>query len=114
MYCSEMRHKLINYKDDKTSLVFIEWRCHQSCWYFRPSFLDYCPSNLLSVSGSPSPPLSLLKVEVYSLNRQCVAGRGGGGGVALSCVGDNIPRRRGGPRQIKTHTVQLHFCKEIA
>jgi hypothetical protein len=23
----------------------------------------------------------------------------------LSCVGDHIPRRRGGPRQIKTHTI---------
>jgi hypothetical protein len=33
----------------------IDWRYSQSCWYFRPSFVNYCPSNLLS--GSPPSPL---------------------------------------------------------
>jgi hypothetical protein len=60
-------------------LVFIrvyrlENRYSQSYWYFRPSFVNYCPSNLLS---SPPPPLPVLK---YSIYRQCVAGRGGAGG----------------------------------
>ncbi len=27
---------------------FIDWKYSQSCWYFRPSFVNYCPSNLLS------------------------------------------------------------------
>jgi hypothetical protein len=41
--------------------VFIRvyrWRNSQSCWSFRPSFVSYCPSNLLS---APSPP----RVKVY-------------------------------------------------
>ncbi len=36
---------------------FIDWRYNQSCWYFRPSFVNCCPSNLLSGSSlRPSPP----------------------------------------------------------
>ncbi len=35
---------------------FIDCRYSQSCWYFRPSFVNCCPSNLLSVSISPHPP----------------------------------------------------------
>jgi hypothetical protein len=34
---------------------FIDWRYIQSSWYFRPSFVTCCPSNLLS--GSTPPPL---------------------------------------------------------
>jgi hypothetical protein len=49
-------------------------------WFFRPSFVNYCNSNLLS--GSPNP---LPKVK-----SQCVAGRGWGGGGVLSYVGDRI------------------------
>ncbi len=38
-------------------IEFIDWRYSQSCWYFRPSFVNYCPSNLLSGSPPhPSPP----------------------------------------------------------
>jgi hypothetical protein len=33
------------------SIEFMEWRYSQLCWYFRPSFVNFCPSNLLS--GSP-------------------------------------------------------------
>jgi hypothetical protein len=33
---------------------FIDWRYSQSCWYFRPSFVNYSPSNIFS--GSPLPP----------------------------------------------------------
>jgi hypothetical protein len=53
-------HGLINYKDTNTKcrlywclIEFLDWRYSQSCWYFRPSFVNYCPSNLLS--GSPPP-----------------------------------------------------------
>ncbi len=84
--------RLINYKDTKAKyrykklpvegfcgrclLEFIDWRYSQSCWYFRPSFVNYCPSNL---SSSPSP--SLCQSTLYT----CVAGRewGGGGSVEL-------------------------------
>jgi hypothetical protein len=49
---------------------------------FRPSFVNYCPSNLLC--GSPPPHLPKVKV-------QYVCGWVGfGGGVVLSCVGDHI------------------------
>ncbi len=34
---------------------FIDWRYSQSCWYFRPSFVNCCPSNLLSGLTLPSP-----------------------------------------------------------
>jgi hypothetical protein len=88
-------HRLINYKDTKTKCrhlkkvtcegtsrqVFIRvYRHSQSCWYFRPSFVNYCPSNLLSSS-----PFLPFPVSKYSIYRQCVAGKG-----VLSCVGDHI------------------------
>jgi hypothetical protein len=54
---------LINYEDTKTKcrlywclIEFIDWRYSQSCWNFRPCFVNYSPSNLLS--GSPSNPFS--------------------------------------------------------
>jgi hypothetical protein len=57
----------------------------QSCWYFRPSFVNCCPSNLLSGSTfRPDPPFPVSK---YSIYRQCVAGRERG---VLSHVGDHI------------------------
>jgi hypothetical protein len=60
--------------------VFIDWRYSRSCWYFRPSFVKCCPSNLLSGSTPlPPPPASRPCVKVqYSLYRKCVAGRGWG------------------------------------
>ncbi len=30
---------------------FADWRYSQSCWYFRPSFVNCCSSSLLSGSG---------------------------------------------------------------
>ncbi len=96
----------------------IDWRYMQSCWYFRPSFVNYCPSNLLY--GSPTPPPSLRQIPYI----QTVSGWEGKG--MLSPVGDHIlqefntlyltrfrttklldhpkqnPRRRGGLRQINT------------
>jgi hypothetical protein len=38
---------------------FIDWRFSQSCWYFRPSFVIWCPSPLLSGSAHPPFPPSL-------------------------------------------------------
>jgi hypothetical protein len=117
---------LITMKTQKLNVVFtgvllefIVWRYSQSCWYFRPSLVNYCPSNLLS--GSPPPPLPPFPKSKYCVNRQCVAGWGW---EVLSCVGDHIlqefntlfltrfgtykllyhhkqrPRRGGGLRQI--------------
>ncbi len=73
-------HGLINYKDIKTKyrhqkkltctgtlrqalirVYKLEILYSQSCCYFRPSFVNYCPSNFLS--GSPPPPLSCVKVQ---------------------------------------------------
>ncbi len=50
--------------------------------FFRPSFVNYCPSNLLT--GSPPPSIPVSK---YSIYRQCVVGRGW---RVLSPVGDHI------------------------
>jgi hypothetical protein len=65
-------------------LEFIDWRYSQSCWYFRPSFVNYCPSDLLS-SSPPSP----FPVTKYIIYRKCVAGREWAEEM-LSCVGDHI------------------------
>ncbi len=48
---------------------FIDWIYSQSCWYFRPSFVNCCLSNLLSGSNLPPPPQH---VSNYSIYRQCV------------------------------------------
>ncbi len=50
---------------------FIDWRCNQPYWYFRPSFVNWGPSNLLS--GLTPPPFHVMK---YSIYRHCVTGRG--------------------------------------
>ncbi len=87
-------HGLINYIDTKTKcrlywflIEFIDWKFSQSGWYFRPSFVNYCPSILLSGSTPPSPhpPFPKSKYRIY---RQCVAVRGWG--EVLSSVGDHI------------------------
>jgi hypothetical protein len=43
----------------------------QSCWYFRPSFLNYYLSNLLSDS-SPPPPALLPCVNKYAVYMYCI------------------------------------------
>ncbi len=61
--------------------VFIDWRYSHSCWYFRPSFVNCCPSNLFSVHISPLPCVKVLCVQtVYDWE----------GVVVLSPVGDHI------------------------
>ncbi len=87
-------HGRNNYKDTKTKcrlnwglIEFIDWRYYQSGWYFRPSFVNYCPSNLSLVHlPHPSPP-SLSQITVY---KDSVWLGGGEGGGSLSCVGDQI------------------------
>jgi hypothetical protein len=70
-------------------LVFIkvyrlEIQYSQSCWYFRPSFVSYCPSNLLSIHLPPPFPESM-KLKYI----QTVCGWRGWRGV-LSFVGNHI------------------------
>jgi hypothetical protein len=68
-------------------IEFIDWRYSQSCWYFRPLFVNCCPSTFSLASPNPS----LLPKVTYSIFRQCVAvGGGEGGGGVLSCVVDHI------------------------
>jgi hypothetical protein len=75
-----MNHGLINFIDTKAKCrhlnkilcrrclsEFIDWRYSQSCWYFRPSFVNWCPSPLLSGSTLPPlPPLCVNKYTVYT------------------------------------------------
>ncbi len=76
-----LNHGLINYKDTEIAKCrhqtkifckgffgrclseFIDWRCSQKCWYFQPSFVNCCPSNLLSGSTP---------VSKYSIYRHSV------------------------------------------
>ncbi len=98
---------------------FIDWRYSHSCWYFRLSFVNCCPSKLFSRSTLPPP------VPKYNIYTDSVWGGGGAMGV-LSPVGDPIlqefdtlcltrfkptkflyhpkqnPRRGGGLRQMNT------------
>ncbi len=86
-------HGLINYKDTKTKcrlywclIEFIVWRNSESCWYFRPSFVNYCPANLLS--GSPPPPIPLSQSQSTIYCTQTVCGFEGIGGcwVVLEAI----------------------------
>jgi hypothetical protein len=58
-------------------IEFIDWRYGQSCWYFRPSFVNYCPYKLHSGSApTPLPPFPKSKYSrVYTDS------------MWLSCVG---------------------------
>ncbi len=61
---------------------FIDWKYSQSCWFFCPSFVTCCPSNLLS--GSTLPPPSLPCVNKYTVYTYTIVKGGygviGGGG----------------------------------
>ncbi len=85
----EQIHGLINYKNTKTKcriywglIEFIDWRYSHSCWHFRPSFVNCCPSNLLSSSPFTSPP-PLPCVKVQYIQTVCGWEGVGGGGVEL-------------------------------
>ncbi len=91
-------HGLINYIDTKAKCrhlkywpvkglfgkclsKLIDWRYIQSYWYFLPSFVSCCPSNLLSGSC----------VNKYSVYMYTVCKGGGGGSVGVShYVSDQI------------------------
>ncbi len=63
-------HGLINLIDTKAKCRHL-WRYSQSCWYFRPSFVNCCPSPLLC--GSNHPCLNKYLYTVYT-RIQCVRG----------------------------------------
>ncbi len=56
---------------------FKDWRYSQPCWYFRPSFVNCCPSNILS--GSTLPPSPLFPVWIRTLCNTYTVCKGGGG-----------------------------------
>jgi hypothetical protein len=58
------------------SVYRLEWRYSQSCLYFLPSFVNYCPSNLLQSQST------IFTDSVW-------LGVGWGAGL-FSCVGDNF------------------------
>ncbi len=75
----------------------------QSCWYFRPCFVNYCPYNLISLSTSPPPP-SLLPVWISVLYTRKLCVRWGGG-YGVLCL-----------RQINTcrkFPLQVNFLDDI-
>jgi hypothetical protein len=89
---SSYSHGLINHKDTKTKcrfywclIEFIDRIYSQSCWYyFRPSFVNYLPSNLLSGSAPPLlPPIPKVKVQYIQTVRGWEGMGGGEGGVEL-------------------------------
>ncbi len=45
--------------------VFTDWRYSQSSGHFRPSFVNCCPSNLLSGSTLPPPPFPAWIIILY-------------------------------------------------
>ncbi len=107
------KHGLNNYKDIKTKkcrlywclIEFIDWRYSQSCWYFLPSFVNYCPSNLLS--GSP-PPFPKSKYKIY--RKEC-----GWEGVGRCWIvlGDHILREFNTLflTRFRTYKIAYHPCK---
>jgi hypothetical protein len=133
-------HGLINYKDTETKcrlywclVEFIDWRYSQSCWYFRLSFVNYYPSNL--ISGSPPTPLPISQsqsTEYTQTVSSCEEVRW----WVLSCVEDHIlqefntlfltrfrtykalppqtkTRRGGGLRQIKSRYRSILLDNDI-
>ncbi len=123
------RHGQINYKETKTKcrlymcfIEFIDWRYSQTCWYFRPSFVSHCPSNLLYGTPPPTSPFSKSK---YSIYRQCVSGRGGGGcwvvlettfcrSLTLSIWPDSGPTKLPyHPKQKPTRGGRINTCRKV-
>jgi hypothetical protein len=45
---------------------FIDWRCNQSRWYFRPSFVNCCPSSFSLVTPPPPPYVNDYTVYTYT------------------------------------------------
>jgi hypothetical protein len=65
-------------------IEFVDWRYSRSCWYFRTSFVNCSPSNLLTGSSTPSPPLPCVnKYRGTCVHTVCNGGGGGLGSDAL-------------------------------
>ncbi len=63
---------------------FIDWKYSQSCWYFRPSFVNFCPSNLFSGSNPPPIPyVNMFTVYTYTVCK--------GGGVSWPQTDKHLP-----------------------
>jgi hypothetical protein len=88
-------HGLIHYKDTKATcrhlkiftckgtlrqlfirVYTVDWRYSSSYWYFRPSFVNSCPSPLLSGLTLPPAPLSYVNKYTVYTKKQCVWGSG--------------------------------------
>jgi hypothetical protein len=94
-YCNYIESKMSSYKTlpvkglwGRCLSKFLDWRYSQSCWYFRPIFVNCCPSNLLF--GSTLPPPSLCELVYCTLSLiQC----GGGGFGNLGLIQINTCRK---------------------
>ncbi len=71
-----LTHGRRNYIDKKPKcrlywclIEFIDLRYSQSCWYFRPSFVNYCPSILTSLPFPPSQSQSPIHTDSVWLGR---------------------------------------------
>jgi hypothetical protein len=88
-----MSSRKIDLEWDFTEFVYrsLDWRYSQSCWYFRPCFVNFSPSNLISGSPFPAP---LACVNTVSLLCTCLQWKWG--------VWVWVHRRGGGLGQINT------------
>ncbi len=71
---------------------FIDWRYSQSCWYFRPSIVNCCLSNLLSGSTLP-PPLFLVWISIHTVYANTVCKGRVGLGLWASDICRKVPLR---------------------
>ncbi len=82
----------------------VDWRYSQSCWYFRPSFVNCYTSSLLSGSTLPPPPFPVW-ISILYTHIQCVRGAG---------VWDSGPQTDKQLRQFfKWRHFALHFMCHI-
>ncbi len=64
--CSHLKNLILKVPRGRCLSEFRDWRYSQSCWYLRPSFVNCCPSNLLTGSTLPLSPLFCVnKYTVY-------------------------------------------------
>ncbi len=90
---------------------FIEWRYSQSCWYFRPSFVNCCPSPLLSGSTLPSSPLFC--VNKYTVYKYTVC-KGRGEGMGFWASGRQTPAAKSLYRSIFLRVPYTMFLFEYS
>ncbi len=72
--CCHLKNWPVKGLCDRCLSEFIDWRYRQSCWYCQPSFVNYCPSNLLFDSTLPHVnPLSVW-ISILYTRIKCVRG----------------------------------------